>query len=300
VDWLNYHHLLYFWTAVREGGISKAATRLRLAQPTVSAQIRLLEQALGERLFERQGRTLALTDTGRVVFRYADEIFGIGRELVETLRGRPPGGRPPQLSVGVANAVPKLIVYRLLRPALGGDEPMRLVCREDNADRLLAQLATHAIDVVLSDTPALPTSRVKVFNHLLGESDTTFFAPAALAGRLRRRFPDSLSRTPLLLPATTTTLRRSLDEWFEAERIRPTVVAEFDDSALMKAFGQGAGIAFPGPTAIERDICRYYGVRAVGRTSAVRERYYAISAERRLSHPGVLAITSAARDDVFR
>jgi LysR family transcriptional activator of nhaA len=297
MEWLNYHHLLYFWTVVREGGISKAAEKLRLSQPTISAQIRQLEESLGERLFQRQGRNLVPTDVGRLVYRYADEIFGIGRELLETLRGRP-AGRPLQLIVGVANVVPKLIVYRLLRPATRGPNPVHLVCREDNAEQLVAQLATHALDVVITDTPAPTHLRVKVFSHLLGESDTAFFAPAPQAASLKRRFPQSLHDRPVMLPTINTALRRGLDEWFEKEGLRPRVVGEFEDSALMKVFGQGAGTAFPAPAAIEADVCRFYGVRVIGRTD-VRERFYAISAERRLKHPGVLAITSAARDEVF-
>lgn len=299
MEWLNYHHLLYFWTVVREGGISKAADTLRLSQPTISAQVRQLEESLGERLFQKQGRTLVPTDVGRLVFRYADEIFGIGRELMETLRGRP-AGRPLQLTVGIANAVPKLIVYRLLRPVSQGPEAVHLVCREDIAERLLAELATHALDVVITDAPAPANVRVKAFSHLLGESDTAFFAPTAMAARLRRRFPASLRDAPVVLPTANTTLRRDLDEWFEKENLRPRVVGEFEDTALMKVFGQGAPAVFPAPAAIEQDICRFYGVRVVGRTSAVRERYYALSVERRLKHPGVLAITSAAREEVFR
>jgi LysR family transcriptional activator of nhaA len=299
VEWLNYHHLLYFWTVVREGSVSRAAEKLRLAQPTISAQIRQLEDALGERLFDRQGRTLVPTDVGRLVFRYADEIFGIGRELMETLRGRP-AGRPMHLTVGVANAVPKLIVYRLLRPASRGPHAFHLVCRENNAEQLVAELATHALDVVIADAPAPPHVRVKAFSHLLGESDTAFFAPAALAARLRRRFPDSLRDAPVVLPTGNTALRRGLDEWFEQLKLRPNVTGEFEDSALMKVFGQGGEAAFPAPAAIEEDICRFYGVRLIGRTNAVRERYYAISVERRLKHPGVIAITSAAREEVFR
>ena len=298
MKWLNYHHLLYFWTVAREGGISKAAAKLRLSQPTISAQIRLLEDSLGERLFQRQGRALVMTDVGRVVYRYADEIFGIGRELLETLRGRPPG-RPLQLAIGIVNAVPKLIAYRLLRPAVESTEPVHVVCREDNAEQLTAQLATHALDVVIADTPAPPHVRVKVFNHLLGESDTAFFAPAPLAARLRRRFPRSLNEAPMILPTINAALRRGLEQWFEKEKIRPRTIGEFEDSALMKVFGQGAGVAFPAPAAIAADVCRLYGVRQIGRTSAVRERYYAISVERRLTHPGVLAITSAARDELF-
>jgi LysR family transcriptional activator of nhaA len=298
MEWLNYHHLLYFWTVAREGGISKAAEKLRLSQPTVSAQVRMLEVAIGERLFQRQGRTLVLTDVGRLVYRYADEIFGIGRELIETLRGRP-AGRPLQLLVGVANAVPKFIVYRLLRPATEGTESVHLVCREDNAEQLVSQLATHALDVVIADTPAPPQLRVKVFNHLLGESETAFFAPARQAAQLKRGFPRSLHDAPMLLPTINTALRRGLDEWFEREGLRPRVVGEFEDSALMKVFGHSAGVAFPAPAVIERDVCRVYGVRVAGRTDVVRERYYAISAERRLKHPAVLAITSTARARLF-
>ena len=246
----------------------------------------------------RQGRQLVLTDVGRVVFRHADELFGIGRELMDTLRGRPTG-RPQQLIVGVANAVPKLVVYRLLRPATRGPDAIHLVCREDNAEQLVAQLATYALDVVISDAPAPPHVRVKVFNHLLGESETAFFAPAATASRLRRRWPRSLHGQPMLLPTANTALRRALDEWFEREGLRPAVGGEFEDSALMKVFGQSSGMAFPAPAAIAEDVCRIYGVRVIGTTTAVRERYYAISPERRVKHAGVLAITSAARGDLF-
>jgi LysR family transcriptional regulator, transcriptional activator of nhaA len=298
MEWLNYHHLLYFWTVVREGGVSKAALRLRLSQPTISAQVRLLEAALGGRLFDRHGRTLVMTDLGRTVYRYADEIFGIGRELMETLRGQGPG-RPLQLVVGVANAVPKLIAYRLLRPAVDGSDPLHIVCREDNAERLITEMATHALDVVIADTPAPPHVRVKVFNHLLGESDTAFFAPARLAGRLRRRFPRSLDGARMLLPTPNAALRRALDAWFEDEKLHPAIEGEFEDSALMNVFGQSTGLIFPAPAVIARDVCRLYDVKVVGTTSAVRERYYAISAERRLTHPAVLAITTAARDGLF-
>ena len=298
MEWLNYHHLLSFWTVVREGGVSRAAEKLRLAQPTVSAQVKLLEDTLGQTLFDRQGRRLVLTDTGRVVYRYADEIFGIGRELLETLKGRAPG-RPLHLTVGVANAVPKLIVHRLLMPALSGEEDVRLECREDRTETLLAELATHELDVVISDVPPPPHIRVKVFSHLLGESGTTFFAAGPLAGNLRRRFPQSLNDQPLLLPAPSTALRRALDQWFETEDLHPRVVGQFDDSALMKAFGQAGTAAFPAPSVIEPEIIRQYKVQVVGRVPTIYERYYAISAERRLKHPGVLAITNAARTDLF-
>jgi LysR family transcriptional activator of nhaA len=299
MDWLNYHHLLYFWTVAREGSVSKAAERLHLSQPTISAQVRMLEEALGERLFLRTGRSLSLTDFGRLAYRYADEIFGIGREMLETFRGRPVG-RALQLTVGVANAVPKLIVYRLLRPAIEEPQAVHLICREDNAEQLVAQLATYTLDVVVATAPAPPHLRVKVFNHLLGESSTAFFAPAALAPRLKRRFPRSLRDAPMLLPTTNNPLRRALDDWFEAQDITPRIVGEFEDSALMSVFGHGAGGAFAAPAAIERDVCRFYGVRVIGRIDAIRERYYAISVERRLKHPGVLAVTNAARDQLFK
>jgi LysR family transcriptional activator of nhaA len=297
MEWLNYHHLRYFWTVAREGGVSKAAAKLRLSQPTVSAQVKRLEDALGQRLFERQGRALVLSDTGRLVFRYADEIFGLGREMLETLRGRP-AGRPLQLTVGVANALPKLIVHRLLVPATALAEPVHLVCREDNLEKLVAELATHALDVLIADSPAPAHLRVKVFNHLLGESAIAFYAPAARAARLRRTFPRSLAGVPIALPTASTAVRRGLDEWFEREGIRPQIAGEFDDSALMKTVAQGAGLVFPAPSAIERDVCGLYRVRPVGLTS-VRESYYAISAERRVKHPGVLAITNTGKQALF-
>lgn len=295
---LNYHHLQYFWTVVREGGISKAAAKLRLSQPAVSAQVKALEAALEERLFQRQGRTLVLTDVGRLVDRYATEIFTAGGEMLETLKGRPSGGAL-RLAVGVANAVPKLVVYRLLRPALEGAAPVQITCTEGDPEQLLAQLATHALDVVISDTPAAPHVRVKVFNHLLGESGTTFFAGTALARRLRPRFPRSLGGAPMLLPTINTSLRRALDQWFESEGVRPRVAGEFEDPALLKTFGDWGRAVFASPTAIEGEVLRSHRVAVVGRTAAVRERYYAISVERRLKHAAVAAITSAARTEVF-
>lgn len=298
MEWLNYHHLLYFWTVVREGSISKAATHLRLAQPTVSAQVRQFEQALGETLLERRGRQVAVTDVGRLVFRYADEIFGLGRELQETLKGRPTG-RMPRLRVGVANAVPKLIVYRLLRPAVEGDTPIHVMCHEGQPEALVAQLATHTLDVVISDMPAPASANVKVFSHLLGESGTSFFAAPSLARRLARGFPRSLHETPMLLPMPATALRRALDQWFESLRILPAVAGEFEDSALLKAFGESGRAVFPAPTAIAREVCRHYGVTIVGDTAAVRERYYALSAERRVTHPGVVALSATARVELF-
>jgi LysR family transcriptional activator of nhaA len=296
--WLNYHHLLYFWTVAREGSVTKACAILNLTQPAVSAQIRTLERSLGERLFEKRGRHLALTESGRLVYRYADEIFTIGRELQETLAGRP-SGRPPRLTVGVVEALPKLVAYRLLEPALRGPDPVHLVLREDRLDRLLGDLALHTLDVVLTETPMPPSARVKAFTHTLGECGVTVFGTPKLAEAHRRRFPASLDGAPFLLPTSNTTLRHSLDQWFDRQGIAPRVVAEIEDSAVLKVFGQGGAGLFPAPTAVEREVRRQYDVRVVGRIDEVRERFYAISAERRIRHPAVLAITHAAQHDLL-
>ena len=295
---LNYHHLRYFWTVARLGSVTRASAELRLSQPAVSAQLRTLERSLGEKLFTRSGRHLALTDAGHLVYRYADEIFRVGRELQETLAGRP-SGSPLRFTVGVADAMPKLLAYRLLEPALGGAEPVRLVLREDKPDRLLADLAVHALDLVLSDTPAAPTMNVRAYNHALGECGITLFGAPSLAKDYRRPFPQSLDGAPFLLPTDNTTLRRSLEQWFASHRVHPEVVAEIEDSAVLKVFGQrGVGL-FAAPSVIEREVQRQYAVHVVRRIDAVRERFYAISVERKISHPAVLAITNAARRDIF-
>ncbi len=298
MEWLNYHHLLYFWTVARTGGVSAASKELRLAQPTVSGQLRVLEDQLGEKLFHRAGRRMELTEVGRVVYRYADEIFSLGRELLDTVRGRPTG-RPPVLHIGVADVVPKLITYRLIEPALRLPAPVRLVCREGKADRLLAELATHELDVVLTDAPLSPSLRIKAFNHLLGECGLSIVATRALAVRYRRGFPRSLDGSPWLLPTDNTAQRRALDQWFQAQQVRPHVVSEFEDSALLKVFGErGAGL-FPIPSAIESEVRRQHHVVVVGRVPQITERFYAISAERRVTHPAVLAIANAARAKLF-
>ena len=292
MEWLNYHHLLYFWTAAREGGITRAAKQLRLAQPTVSEQIKRLEDLLGGKLFERKGRALQLTELGRTVYGYADEIFSLGRELLDAAKTQG-GGRPRRLVVGIADVLPKLIVYRLLQPAL--ELGIELVCREDHVDQLLASLSIHELDLVISDSPVGAHVGVRAFNHLLGESSLSFFAVKAEAQRLKRGFPGSLDGERFLYPEEQTVLRRSLDTYFEDAGVRPTFAAEFADLALAMSFGQaGAGI-FAGPTVIEREIKKQYGVAVIGRAKQLRERYYAISGERRLAHPGVLAISQAAR-----
>ncbi len=294
MEWINYHHLLYFWMVAKEGSIARAAMQLRLAQPTISGQIRALEESLGEKLFQRLGRRLILTEVGRIAFRYANEIFSLGSEFHEVLKGRPTG-RPLRLRVGVADAVPKLVAYRLLEPALHLSEPVQIICREDKPDRLLAELAIHSLDVVLSDAPIGPTIRVRAFNHLLGEYGISFFATPLLARKCRKGFPKSLNGIPLLLPTENTALRHSIDQWLVANEIRPLVAGEFEDSALLSVFGQtGMGI-FTAPSIIESEVQRQYQVQVVGRVNGIREKFYAISVERKLKHPAVLAILEAAR-----
>ena len=298
MEWLNYHHLLYFWMVAREGSISKACEHLQLAQPTVSSQLQKLERSLGEKLFDRTGRNLKLTDTGQLVYRYADEIFSLGKELKDAIKGRPTG-RALRLTVGAPEVIPKLIVHRLLQPALELEEPVHLICREGKLDVLLAELASHNLDLVISDSPTGSLTHIKAFNHSLGECSVGIFAEGELARKYRRGFPESLEGAPMLLPTSNTWMRRALDQWFEERDIRPKVVAEFEDMALLKVFGQtGIGI-FPGPAAIEKEICRQYKVRVVGRISEVREQYFAISVERRLKHPAVVAISTAAREELF-
>jgi LysR family transcriptional activator of nhaA len=295
---LNYHHLLYFWMVAREGTVARAAAKLRLAQPTLSGQIHALEGALNEKLFERAGRGLRLTEMGRMVFRYADEIFALGRELAESVRGQPTG-RPLRLTVGVSDGMPKLVAYRLIEPALDLPQPVRLVVHEQSTERLLAALALHELDVVLTDRLAPPSVSVQAFNHLLGACGATLFAAPKLAAKYRRRFPRSLDGAPFLLPGETSTLRRALEQWFERQRIRPRIVGEFDDSTLIKVFGQAGAGVFAAPSIIESSVRKQYGVAVVGHLDKVRERFYAVSAERRLKHPGIIAITESARRELF-
>jgi LysR family transcriptional activator of nhaA len=295
---LNYHHLFYFWTVAREGGITRATRKLHLTQPTISAQLRTLEESLGEKLFTRSGRRLVLTEMGQVVFRYAEEIFTLGRELQDVLEGRPTG-RPIRLTVGIADQVPKLLAHRLLAPALSHPQPLRLVCREGKLDRLFAELATHSLDLVLSDAPLTAEMKVRAFNHLLGETDVAVFGIAPLAEKYRRHFPRSLDGAPFLLPVEGTSLRRSMEAWFDGEGIHPEVVGEFSDSALLKVFGMGGVGVFPAPVAIADDLRRRYEVKTIGTLEGVREAYYAITIERRLRHAAVVAISEAARHGLF-
>ncbi len=298
MEWLNYHHLLYFWVVAKEGTISAACKELNLAQPTISAQLRILEESLGEKLFTRVGRNLALTETGRVVYRYADEIFSLGRDLVDALKGRPTD-RPLRLTVGVADVLPKLVAYRLLEPAFQLPEPVQLICHEGSPAELLTRLATYELDLVLSDSPIGPEVKVRAFNHLLGECGVSIFGTKDLATKYRRRFPGSLDGAPFIIPTANTALRRALEHWFDAQDIRPSVFGEFEDSALLKVFGQAGVGLFAAPAVIEKEVQRQYNVQVVGRLESVRERFYAISVEKKVKHPAVLAIADEARQKLF-
>ncbi len=297
MEWLNYHHLFYFWTVARAGSIARAGEELRLAQPTISNQLKTLEASLGVKLLERQGRRLVLTDVGRTVLRYADDIFRTGRELQRAVKGLPTGQRL-RLVAGVVDVIPKRMAALLLQPAVDAHPDLVMVCREGPLPQLLASLAVHELDVVIADVPATEEVKVKAFNHRLGDCGTTFFA-AARHAHLKKGFPRSLHGAPVLLPSPGTALRRALEAWFAAAGVQPAIAGEFDDSALMMAFGaRGSGV-FAVPRVLEDDVRAQHGVQVVGRAEDVREAFYAITVERRLRHPAVVAVVEAARDAIF-
>jgi LysR family transcriptional activator of nhaA len=292
---LNYHHLLYFWTVAREGTIARAGRLLHLTQPTISGQLRTLERAVGAKLFRRSGRTLALTDVGRVVFRYAEIIFATGRELQGVLEGRSPAGIP-KLAVGVSDTLPDQVAFRLLAPVLRLPTPVAVDCARGTFDHLISRLAVNALDVVLTDAPVGPATKVRAYNHLLGECGVSVWGTAALARRYRPGFPKSLDGAPVLLPAEGTALRRSLERWFDEEGIRPVVRGEFADPGILKEFGRAGAGLFAVRTAVEAATRKQYRVHLVGRVESVREQFYAVSGERKLKHPAVVAICREARD----
>lgn len=298
MEWLNYHHLLYFWTVAKEGSIAKACGKLNLAQPTISGQLRLLEDTLGEKLFAKAGRGLKLTDVGHVVFEYAEEIFGLGRELQDALKGRP-HGKAQRLRVGISDMVPKLIAHRVLQPVLAMAEPMQMVCEEGSPQQLLAELAEHRLDVVLADVALAPLARGRVFHHRLGSCGVMLFGAPELAVRYSANFPAGLDGAPFLLPIAGSNLRQLLDNWFDAEGIRPRIVGEFKDSALIKTFGSAGAGLFAAPSAIETEVRSHYNVQALAVIPAIQESFYAISVERRLKHPAVVTLCEAARDTLF-
>jgi len=295
---VNYKHLHYFWAVAREGGVARASERLHLTPQTISGQLSLLEKYLGVDLFTRVGRNLELTETGRLVLSYADEIFSLGGELEEVMH-QLPIGRPRLFRVGVVDVLPKSIAHRILQPALQMPEPVRMICREASLDALLAELAVHRLDLVLADRPIPPTVSTRGFSHKLGECAVSFFATEKLEKKLKGDFPRCLDGAPLLLPSSGIQLRSVIDQWLDKHRLHPRVIAEFDDSALMKAFGQeGAGI-FIAPAAIEAEVEWQYQVTAIGRVDEVKERFYAISVERRILHPVVSVVMEAARETLF-
>ncbi len=298
MDWLNYHHLLYFWTVASEGGLRPAAEKLRLTQSTISSQIHSLEDALELTLFERSGRKMRLTEDGEMVRRYADEIFGLGTEMLDTIRGRPTG-KPLRLRVGISDALPKNVCHDLLEPALELDEPVHIMCHGDKTERLLARLAVRGLDLVLADEPVGGSARVKAFNHLLGECAISFFATRELAERYRKGFPNSLDGAPLLLPTRDHLVRRSLDLWFESLGVRPSIIAEFDDTGLLKNFGQGGAGIFSAASVVDGEIQEQYGVEEVGRCEDVQERFYAITLERRIKNRAVAEISRFAKERLF-
>lgn len=296
---LNYKHLHYFWVVAKSGGIGRASERLHLTPQTISGQIALFEDVLGYPLFNRVGRRLELNDAGRVVLSYADEIFTIGEELQEILRSRP-DGLPMQFRVGVADAVPKAIAYLLLEPSMELPDSLRIVCREGKLNDLLADLAIHRLDIVIADSPMPANIDVRGYNHRLGECSVSFFAAEALAQKYSKNFPQSLDGAPFLMAGEDAAVRPRLLRWFEKERVHPRIVGEFDDGALLQAFGEAGKGIFAAPSAVADQICKQSGVTELGRTHLVTEQFYAISVERQLTHPAVVAISSAARESLIR
>jgi LysR family transcriptional activator of nhaA len=298
MEWLNYHHLFYFWRVLRTGSIVRACEELRLAPPTISAQLRSLEENLGEKLLTRSGRKLVPTEMGQVVFRYAEEIFTLGQNLMDAVKQRPTG-KPMRLVVGVDDVLPKEIAQELIEPALHLPEPVMLRCHEANLERLMAELAVHEVDVVLSDAPVTPTLNVRAYNHPLGESGVNWIGIASLARLYRRGFPKSLQGAPILLPTDDTAIRRKLDRWFDSHGIRPVVAGEFDDFALLRAFGQAGTGIFPIPSVLEKKFRKTYGFEHIGSAKGVTGQFYAVSVERKLKNPAVIAICETAREKIF-
>jgi len=295
---VNYKHLHYFWMVAKEGGIARASERLHITPQTISGQISLLEAHFGADLFTKVGRNIELTETGRSVLSFANEIFSLGSEL-EQMMHHLPEDRPQQFRVGVVDVVPKSIAHRILLPALKMSDSIRMVCREADLDTLLAELSVHRLDLVLADRPIPPTVSTRGFSHKLGECSVSFFATEQLQKKLTGDFPNNLNGAPILLPSRGNQLRADIDQWLDKNRIHPRIVGEFDDSALMKAFGQeGAGI-FLAPSAIENEVMHQYNVKSVGQSHEVKESFYAISVERKIINPIVSAVMESANNSLF-
>ena len=298
MEWINYHHLRYFWAVAREGGVAQGAARLRVSAPAVSEQIRQLEEAMGERLFRREGRNNRLTEAGEVVLGYAEEIFALGGELLTAVKQRP-GVKTLRLQVGIVDSFPKFLASEILRPVFGLPQAVHAVCHEGTLEDLLPRLAAHRLDIVLADEAASSSVKFRAANHVLGVSGTSFCAEKGLAGRLRRRFPEGLHGAPALLPAEDTPFRRGLEGWFRGRGLQPRVVAEFADLALMKVMA-AAGLGFTAvPTVAAKEAMERYGFEVIGEVPRCRVEFHAITAARRSEHPAVLALMKRARRDLF-
>ena len=293
MEFLNYHHLRYFWFVAQEGNLRKAAEKLHVSQSAISAQIAALEAMLGEKLFRRSPRGLTLTETGHQAFSYAEEIFALGQDFLQSIKQRPTA-RPLRVRIGIADSLPKLISQEIVRPVFLLPQSVHAIFTEGKAADLLAQLAVYRLDLVLADEPAPSGFPLKAFNHLLGESGVTLCAEPKLAVRLRRRFPRSLHHEPMLLPTSGTALRRTVERWFQEQGIQPRAVAEYDDTALMMMAAADELGCFPLPTLAVKEAVSRYGFQAVGEARGCAVQFYAISAERKLTHPAVMAITSNA------
>jgi LysR family transcriptional activator of nhaA len=297
---MNFKHLHYFWVAAKAGGVMRAGEQLHTTPQTLSSQIKLLEHRLGRKLFRKAGRRLELTDDGRTALRYADDIFALGAELEQAMRERRAGGeRVVDFRVGVAQSVAKSVAYHLLEPALALPEPVRLICHEWHFEDLLAELAVHRLDLVIANEPLSRRVSVKAFSHELGRSTMSFFCAPALAARLQGPFPGCLDGQPMLVQAAASPVRQQLEAWLSRQRVVPRIVGEFDDGALMKAFGREGRGLFVASSILEEEVGTQYGVRVVGRTEEIIEDFYAISVERRITHPCVAAISQAARSSLF-
>ncbi|MDB6051464.1 MAG: LysR family transcriptional regulator [Pseudomonas sp.] len=295
---LNYRQLHYFWVVAKTGSIVRASEQLNLTAQTISGQISLLEQTYGIDLFRRVGRQLELTEAGRVALPYAEQMFQLGGELEALLRAQP-DEQQILFRIGVADVVPKSIVYRLIAPTMELAEPIRITCREDKLERLLADLAIQRLDLVISDSPMPSHLDIKGYSQKLGECGVSFFATTELAERYGADFPAGLQGAPLLVPGQDTVVRSRLMRWFAEQNIRPRIVGEFDDSALMKAFGKSGSGIFIAPSVIADEVRAQYQVQLIGHTEAVTESFYAISVERKIKHPGIVAITEGARRELF-
>ncbi len=300
MNWLNYHHLYYFWMVAREGSITRACEKLHLSQPTVSTQLQELERAAGQKLFVRSGRNQSLTEMGQMVYRYAEEIFSLGQELQQFLSGSASGDRPMRLTIGITDSLPKRVTYRILEPLLHYHLPVQFVCMEDdNLEGLLQRLSRFELDLVLADAPISANSRIKAYNHLLGESGVSFLGSEALQQTYGGDFPRSLQGAPLLLPSHNTALRRELDEWLAFNSLEPKIIAEFDDMALLKVFGQQGHGIFCLPSVIESDLVKGLNVKVLGRDASIKNNFYAISIDRKIRNPAVVHLIETARQQLF-